>query len=403
MANGPGILSAIGRGLSLGGGVLNPQIFEQQQQERAQEKVRAQQLDEQRKNAMFQLIFSAAQEGAIPGDEATKALQMINPEMFANLPEGVLGPSAATQRALQQRQALEQFAGSLTDPRAQAAVLAGQGGAAAKFELGTGGAGAASAIGKLAEDFRAGRITKEEYEAARRKATYIAPRAQSEGDQRDRKIQSIMAQGLDRNQAANIVDGNVDIKINENTGRIVLTDLVTRQVTELPVGSATDQRVVVPPSESLYSTVGEGATGVVPGALEAASRVTGQLGLPVAKKTIEVRQGLRTAQGEMIRALAINPKLPVAEINRIREEIDIDPSLFDSTDALKARMRSMDNSLRRRLAQAERDANDPNLPEDLRSSQAQNAAAMRNFLDQLGAPQESQGDDDALIRKYLDQ
>lgn len=403
MANGPGILSAIGRGLSLGGGVLNPQIFEQQQQERAQEKARAQQLDEQRKNAMFQLIFSAAQEGAIPGDEATKALQMINPEMFANLPEGVLGPSAATQRALRQRQALEQFAGSLTDPRAQAAVLAGQGGAAAKFELGTGGAGAASAIGKLAEDFRAGRITKEEYEAARRKATYIAPRAQSEGDQRDRKIQSIMAQGLDRNQAANIVDGNVDIKINENTGRIVLTDLVTRQVTELPVGSATDQRVVVPPSESLYSQVGEGATGVVPGALEAASRVTGQLGLPVAKKTIEVRQGLRTAQGEMIRALAINPKLPVAEINRIRKEIDIDPSLFDSTDALKARMRSMDNSLRRRLAQAERDANDPNLPEDLRSAQAQNAAAMRNFLDQLGAPQESQGDDDALIRKYLDQ
>lgn len=403
MANGPGILSAIGRGLSLGGGVLNPQIFEQQQQERAQEKVRAQQLDEQRKNAMFQLIFSAAQEGAIPGDEATKALQMINPEMFANLPEGVLGPSAATQRALQQRQALEQFAGSLTDPRAQAAVLAGQGGAAAKFELGTGGAGAASAIGKLAEDFRAGRITKEEYEAARRKATYIAPRAQSEGDQRDRKIQSIMAQGLDRNQAANIVDGNVDIKINENTGRIVLTDLVTRQVTELPVGSATDQRVVVPPSESLYSQVGEGATGVVPGALEAASRVTGQLGLPVAEKTIAVRQGLRTAQGEMIRALAINPKLPVAEINRIRKEIDIDPSLFDSDDALQARMRSIDNSLRRRLAQAERDTNDPNLPEDLRSAQAQNAAAMRNFLDQLGARQESQGDDDALIRKYLDQ
>lgn len=139
MANGPGILSAIGRGLSLGGGVLNPQIFEQQQQERAQEKVRAQQLDEQRKNAMFQLIFSAAQEGAIPGDEATKALQMINPEMFANLPEGVLGPSAATQRALQQRQALEQFAGSLTDPRAQAAARAGQSGAAAKFELGTAG------------------------------------------------------------------------------------------------------------------------------------------------------------------------------------------------------------------------------------------------------------------------
>ena len=50
-------------------------------------------------------------------------------------------------------------------------------------------------------------------------------------------------------------------------------------------------------------------------------------------------------------------------------------------------MRTLDRSLKLRLSQAERDANDPNLPESVRTSQASNASSLRNFIAQMGVPE----------------
>lgn len=99
MAN--GLLASIGRGLKLGGGVLNPDIFAQQQQEEAQAKARA----EQRRLAIGELIMKAAQEGAIPSDVAAAALKSAVPELADQIPPGILGPSQATQDAAAQREA----------------------------------------------------------------------------------------------------------------------------------------------------------------------------------------------------------------------------------------------------------------------------------------------------------
>lgn len=400
MALNPGLLAQIGRGLSLGGGVLNADIFAQQQQERAQAKLNA----EQRRAALAQFIVQAAQGGIMSPEDAQTALRAAAPEMAESL-KGALGPSLEVQRSALKFQQDQQARAD------RAAWLEGQGlpqgipdsVVASLFKAQTTQDKAASALGKLADDFRNGRITREEYEAGKRKALYIAPTS-SEGDQRERKIQSLMAQGLDRARATNVVDRNIDIKINDATGRIVMTDLVTNQVTELPVVGA-GQRAEIPSGQTLFDMSG-GVTGVVPGAAEAISGVTGQVGLPVARDTIERRQAFRTAQNDMVRALAVNARFPVAEMERIRDEINLAPGVFDSTESLQARMRSIDRSLRNRLSQIERDANDPSLPEALRSSQAQNAAAIRNFLDQLGAPSAGKGiseTDDALIRKWLNQ
>ena len=220
-----------------------------------------------------------------------------------------------------------------------------------------------------------------------RKLTYIAPRAETGNDQRERKIQSLMAQGVPRNQAVNIVDRNLDIQVNPATGRIVMTDLVRGTATEVPIGEQQDDRVPVPQRQTLWDMSGQGVTGVVRTAQEAAGRVAGQVGVEIGTDVTERRQMFRSAQQDLIRSLAVNPRFPVAEMERIRKEVDITPKAFDSQPALRARMRAVDKTLRTRLAQATRDANDPNLPEDLRSSQAQNAAAIRNFLDQMGVGQ----------------
>lgn len=176
-----GLLAQIGRGLKLGGGVLNPAIHEQQMQERVQ----AEQQAQARKDALFQLIFAAAQEGAIPGDEARRILAAASPELAAQLPEGVIGPSARTQQAAaeyaskqQEQAATAQLAQQLGLPPGTPASTVN-----AMMRRQQSG-GAASSLGKLAADYRNGLISKEEYEAARRKANYIAPRqegAQPEG------------------------------------------------------------------------------------------------------------------------------------------------------------------------------------------------------------------------------
>ena len=105
-----------------------------------------------------------------------------------------------------------------------------------------------------------------------RKLTYIAPRAETGNDQRERKIQSLMAQGVPRNQAVNIVDRNLDIQVNPATGRIVMTDLVRGTATEVPIGEQQDDRVPVPQRQTLWDMSGQGVTGVVPTAQEAAGR-----------------------------------------------------------------------------------------------------------------------------------
>lgn len=185
-----GLLAQIGRGLRMGGGVMNADIFAQQEQERMQQAQRA----EQRKEALAQFIFQAAQGGMLPAEEAHKALQAVNPELAAQLPTGAFGPSVQTQQSQmkfqqeqQDRAARQAYADSLKDPRAQAAARAGQDAAAAKFEMGTGAQYAPSETEKLlAARDQAQASGNAAYVKAiderLRKLTYIAPQQQSQGD-----------------------------------------------------------------------------------------------------------------------------------------------------------------------------------------------------------------------------
>ena len=207
--------------------------------------------------------------------------------------------------------------------------------------------------------------------------------------------------------ATKMVDGIIDVEFLED-GTVMMTDkslLPTdpqNAVTYLPVGTLETEvpRAEPEAGQSLWELAP-----LVAGAGSAiragASAITGQAGLPVAEQTIEARQTFTTAKNNLIRAMSINPRFPVGEIDRIREEINIAPRILDSEDGLKARMRSIDRSLRNDIAQAARDAGDRSLSEDIREDARTRGAAMQNFLDNMGVPQKVAVED--LTMEYLEE
>lgn len=227
----------------------------------------------------------------------------------------------------------------------------------------------------------------------------IRMRGQNEPDQREREIQGLVERGIPEEQASDIVDGRLKIEIVPETGRARLINTVTQEVEEIPI-TGNQEDIPRPEAGNTLYDIAPLATGAESAVKSGVSGVSGQLGGPVAEDTIKARSTLKTATGELIRALSINPKFPVGEIKRIKEEVDIEPSAFDSGESLRARMEALDKSLRRRAAQAERDASDPSLPEQVQSDQAANASAIKNFITTMGVPQEDDAEIDQLIEKY---
>lgn len=114
-----GLLGAIGQGLKLGAGVMNPEIYAQQEQERAQAKLQG----EQRRQALAQFVIEAGRAGQIPSEQAAKMIKAIMPELAANLPDGAFGPSVETQRALQEQSATDELAVRLGYPKGTPATI----------------------------------------------------------------------------------------------------------------------------------------------------------------------------------------------------------------------------------------------------------------------------------------
>jgi hypothetical protein len=144
------------------------------------------------------------------------------------------------------------------------------------------------------------------------------------------------------------------------------------------------------PNQTLYALAQRPlTTGLTPAALQYGQNVLGQFGANIIDPELtERRQTFSNTQGDLIRALSINPRYPVDEMKRIREEINIEPRAFTDPQSLLARMRSVGKSLRTRLADEERAGADPSLPVDDRRAALRAAEDIRNFLAKLGAPED---------------
>lgn len=194
--------------------------------------------------------------------------------------------------------------------------------------------------------------------------------------------------------AADIVDGNIEVEVLED-GSVRLVDKIkaasgrgSEAVIELPVGSlmSGDGRASPEAGQSLYRLADE-AGGVGGAARQVGALLAGQFGTEAYPETVEAYQTIDTAVSDMIRGMAVNDRFPVGEMERLRDEIKITPSIMNPGPVAKARMRSVDRSLKTRLSQFERDAIDTTLSADVRNQQRTNAANIRNFLDILGVPE----------------
>lgn len=209
----------------------------------------------------------------------------------------------------------------------------------------------------------------------------------------ERRVQALVSRGMPREQAENIVYGFTEIVSDPVLGSPMAVDRTTNTAVPIDQGIGGGQGpsgpASPPPGGSLYE-IAEFATGAKPGIQETWTAIAPQFGLPGVDGITESRQILTAAGRDLVRALSINPRFPVGEMQRIEEEINIKPGAFTSSQALQERMRGVDTVLRRRLDNERRTASNPQLPVESRRNALQAANDIENFLVTLGVPQ--QGD-----------
>ena len=253
------------------------------------------------------------------------------------------------------------------------------------------------------------------YDPRTNQPLFTAPAAPDSG--REQRIQDIMRTfNVDRATALGIVDNIARSDTDPVTGQPRRLNLITGQSQDFtstnppsgppaptpppatppapapapaPTPAPAPAAAAPRPPQTLYELARTPfTTGVAPAVAQAAQGLLGQVGANVVPPELtERRQAFGNAQGELIRSLAINPRFPVAAMERIRSEINIEPGLLVDPQTLQARMRSIDGSLRTRLANEERAANDVTLPVETRRNAATAANDIRNFLTVLGVPQ----------------
>lgn len=212
----------------------------------------------------------------------------------------------------------------------------------------------------------------------------LAPKSLPETE---RRIRDLQARGIDRAEAEDVVYGISQIVTDPDLQTPMLVNRITGEARAL---MAEDPRMTdaQPSSEgaTLWDTVGT-STGVIPALQETWTNVAPQLGFPEVPGVVEDRQQFQVATRELVRALSINPRFPVGEMERIEREIDISPNMLRSPESLRQKMRAVDSGLRRRLENETRAAQDPYLPAEQRRNARVAANDIRNFLAVLGVPQ----------------
>ncbi|MFW6028238.1 MAG: hypothetical protein ACOC9Q_01795 [bacterium] len=221
----------------------------------------------------------------------------------------------------------------------------------------------------------------------------------------DERISALTNRGMDRQTAEDIVYGFVEREYVPELGVFRITDTLTGDTTELSqeqtsalqAEAGTAEPVVQPsekPGEGLWQ-IAEAATGPLAGIRAASENALAFVGLDREGRATQARQAFRTETRNLIRALSINPRFPVAEQERIRREVGgFMPSSFRGEQLVKDRMVSLHRSLSEDIDRYVRMGRDPNsgLPDADRSAMLTAANDLSQFLDKLQVPPEALGE-----------
>jgi hypothetical protein len=208
-----------------------------------------------------------------------------------------------------------------------------------------------------------------------------------------RRIAALMARGHSQGDAEDLVYGYVKEVVDPTLGTPMLVNLRTGESRPFGANVASEQQRADSASpapndrrpRTLYD-MSEESTGVIPALQERWTDIAPQFGAPGVDNVVENRQQFELATNEMIRALSINPRFPVAEMERLRREVDITPGMFRSGDGMRQRMRAIDAGLRVRLENEMRVVNDPQMPAEQRRNARTAANDIENFLRTMGVP-----------------
>ena len=228
-------------------------------------------------------------------------------------------------------------------------------------------------------------------------------------------IRSLVRGGMSKKAAEDIAFGRVKVVFDPVTKQPFLFNLADE--TSTPLAQEMTQKPKPRPQKrktgTLWGMVGEGppVTGIIAGMQIAGEEVFGQVpglsGEIASKDQIRNETAINAAKNQLIRALSINPRFPVGEMERLAKEIDVAPSIWVGTGALLEKMKGVDDYLRGRLQDELAASRDIALPSETRKNARTAAKDIKNFLDKLGVPQpggETSDDlsklsDDELLRQ----
>lgn len=188
--------------------------------------------------------------------------------------------------------------------------------------------------------------------------------------------------GMDEAEATAYADNKARIVLNERTGRMVFSNDLTGETRELSTQSVTDVTAPENNAPSLWD-MAEYGTGLGSGfqhvvnQIPGLSEIAGDARVEIARVTIDA------ATQSLIKAMSLSSRYPVGEQNRLKEELNIKPSIWSSPTMLRSRMVGMHNWLIGELYHERAIEADATMGDKIRENSGISYKAIERYLAQL--------------------
>lgn len=173
--------------------------------------------------------------------------------------------------------------------------------------------------------------------------------------------------------------GEADTRTDPIDGSVTIFNPITQQGVPMEVPFQRGPVGAVPEGETLFAQA-EIAGGPVASLAEKGSFITSVLFDVSAGETIQARTTFDTEKNALIRALSLNPRYPVGEIERLEREMNLSPSVFNTGSILQQRLIAIVRTLDRRATILEDNFKNRDLSRQQRNEDAATARAIREFI-----------------------
>jgi hypothetical protein len=211
---------------------------------------------------------------------------------------------------------------------------------------------------------------------------------------RDQTVQDLIKSGIDPKTAALEADRMITMDVVPQTGAARLVDIPARTVTDIPVQPSgpvqhSEEATPSPQQQTLWSQAGD-ATGLWNSMKVHYADLAGQISPDLVPKeasdSVKAQANYKLVTNRLVRALQVGNRFSVGQMKQIEGALDIQPSSFTSSAALRDRLQVTDSVLRQLLRQAENDSGNSELTTEQKATALSDANAIRRFVDYLGVP-----------------